>query len=502
MRRVIFNAVIFFVLLTACSAVTVAIFGRGIETALTERAVRSLREIEDFPVGQCEVRFSGRTAFLSGEVHEKSWIDAAAEKIGGIHGVRAVKNGLEFHHMDRPWLQIAVNGKERTLSVSGLVPKGHWRIEALKMVRSVGDKAKEREDAEDWKVTDTIKEHVDVLEPAWIAEIGGVLPMVMAHRRGKSVQVKDEMVVLEGEVFSDADHAAMTAAARGVFARTGLSTENRFKVVPPPVPPKFELSWSEDGKVQLAGMVVEEEVKVRMEDTVSAIIEPDRKAEGAIKVGENIDDATWEEPLMLVLEGYVSAAKEGSLAIKDRKVSASAVVTSHGMRESLLELLEQQFPKDHYELDVALKVVEPPRPSIVSIIKMPGSTVRLKGILPNAGMKKRFMDAARTKLPPEIDVADEIEVKANAMDPEWLDSILEMLPLYVANTEQGGLTVYGNSLAIDAKVGTEKNWDTVWALTEQYFPDTKYQRLLDLKIAAADEPESEGGPLDPDAPLN
>ena len=88
-----------------------------------------------------------------------------------------------------------------------------------------------------------------------------------------------------------------------------------------------------------------------------------------------------------------------------------------------------------------------------------------------------------------VDRSAELQVDPNVMEANWVDALVQLVPPYVQRVKRGGLTIYSNILAVEAVINSDADRDSIWAMTEQYFPDDKYRRLLELRFPE----EVEGG---------
>ena len=497
----------FFTLLLVSSWLTTLVSSGGIEKRLKESVLNSVSEIEGFPLKNCEIVFQGLEGRISGTVHDRAHIADVDRRVNNLEGVRLFRNDLIFHRLDEPHLLVTIHTKQKTMAAQGLLPKGDWKLKLEKELRGLNNnKSPEGTDGEavlnleEWKVEVSVEEKKDVFEPKWIAGIGKLLPELLRHKRAASFQIKGDTLTLSGELFSAADNSALLKWATDAFSGAGVLVHNEFRVVPPPLPPFLEIVWENEGqKRTLDGEVMDEDARRKLTGRLMELIPPVEKREGGIRIGTNIDDIPWEDKVVAVLPGLMGETREGSFSIKGREVAATGEVASHGMRESLLQLLEQTFPSEEYERKVDLTVYEPPRPSMVSIINMMGESVRLKGLLPDEATKKKLFDEARNRLPEGMDIGDEIEVKSSATNPDWLPALLDIMPGFVANSINGGLTVYGNSIAIEARVDSDAKWDAMYVLAEKYFPTPAFQQQLIVTLVDPTNPEEDLGPLDPDS---
>jgi hypothetical protein len=498
LKRLLVVVLAFFTLLFVTSWLTTLVSIKGVEQRNVDAVRKALSSLNRFPLDQCEIEFEGRSGVIRGVVFDRALLDDVTRLTSNL-GLE-VKNDLIHREMENPHILVTIDLKKKSLAASGLLPKTEWKLELEKQLRGLGSEESEPTvDLSEWKVATTIEEKEDVFEPKWIAGIGALLPEMLGHKRSASIQIEKDTLTLTGEVFSDGEKNAISEAATAAVKGTGLILHNEFRVVEPPKPPFFSMSWGDHGRSRKIDAEVANKVEqLSLSEGLMANIPPAEHPLDSIRIGDNIDEITWGEQLLLALPGLVAEASVGSFWIGGKEVNASGEVTSHGMRESLLQLIEQTFPDDQFKRTVKITVVEPPSPSIISVINLMGESIRLKGTLPDEATKKQLFEEARKRLPKGMEIGDEIEIKSNATKPEWIPALLGILPGFVANSVNGGLTIYENSLAIEARVDADVKWDAMYALSDQFFPAPDYQQSLEITLIDPNNPEEDLGPLDPD----
>jgi hypothetical protein len=185
------------------------------------------------------------------------------------------------------------------------------------------------------------------------------------------------------------------------------------------------------------------------------------------------------------------------IKIEGSQLRLEGQLESEGMFEAIGELAQQNFPAPQYEVLNRMRVMAPPREAMVSVITYPGGRVQLKGLLPAEAQKERIVQAVNGALEGGELLADELQVEANVMDADWVDALVGLVPPYVRQVKRGGLTIYSNILAVEAVIDSDAERDSIWAMTEQFFPDDRFRRLLELRFPE----EVEGGvAADRDAP--
>ena len=498
MKRVLVVILAFFSLLLVTSWLTTLVSIDGVEQRNVDAVRKALSSLNTFPLDQCEIEFEGRSGVIRGVVFDRALLDDVTRLTNNL-GLE-VKNDLVHRPMEDPHILVTIDLKKKSMAASGLLPKTKWKLELEKQLRGLGSETSEPAvDLSEWKVTTTIEEKEDVFEPKWIPGIGTLLPEMLGHKRAASIQIEKDTLTLSGEVFSDGEKNAISEAATTAVKGTGLILHNEFRVVEPPRPPFFSMSWEDHGRSRkIDAEVADKEEQLRLSESLMANIPPAEHPDDSIRVGDNIDEITWGEQLLLALPGLVGETSTGSFWISGNEVKLSGEVTSHGMRESLLHLSEQTFPDDQFKRTVKITVVEPPSPSMVSVINMMGESIKLKGTLPDEATKSQLFDEARKRLPEGMKIDDEIEVKSSATKPGWIPALLGILPGFVSNSVNGGLTIFENSLAIEARVDAELKWDAMYALSDQFFPAPEYQQSLEITLVDPNNPDEDLGPLDPD----
>jgi hypothetical protein len=261
----------------------------------------------------------------------------------------------------------------------------------------------------------------------------------------------------------------------------GLAFDLELTVAPPPEPSRFEMFPPKGREIAVAGRLADLESAEQLLSLLRTHA-GDWIIQDQIVVAENTTPAPWVEGLTFLLPSILNEVEaagvkvEGSLLRIDGQISEEMFV-------AISEVAGQNFPAPDYEVQNRLRLVTPPREAMVSVVIFPGDPVRLKGLLAEEGLKQRVVKVVREALGDGSELlTDELQVDSNVMAANWIDGLVGLIPPYVGLVKRGGLTIYSDILAANAVIDSDAERDLIWAMTEQFFPDDKYRRLLELQF--------------------
>ena len=471
----------FLLTLAACMWATVAISREPIESDLTQRTTEALEQVDGLRMEYFEVTFVGLDGVVSGEVQTEQQLAAVQERVASIYGARVVETELEVIPFDTPWVLVK-RDKEGAVRIDGLLVNEEERTA---LVAAMGGQPES--DIE-------VREKVEPAE--WIPELVPVASRLLALATDEaSVELRDGKLSLAGELPDPQAKREFVALAEEKVGGAGISLDFALSVAPPPEPSRFEMVAPVDGEIVVRGRLADLESAERLLSVLRR--GGDWIINDQIKVAENTTPAPWVEGLTFLLPSMMAEVVAAEVRVDGARLRIGGQV-EEGMAEAISEVAKQNFPPGEYEVQNRLRVIAPPREAMVSVLTFPDGRVQLKGLLGEAALKQRLVDAVRGAMEVGGDLlSDELQVEANVMEAGWVDSLEMLIPPYVQQVKRGGLTIFSNILAVEAVINSDADRDSIWAMTEQYFPDDQYRRLLELRfpeeveggIAAEGEPE-------------
>ena len=465
-----------FVLALAASLwATVSISRSPIEKDLTRRTLDALADIDGFRPEFCDVAFVGRDGRVTGEVQSDELKQKAQARLADLYGARVIESDLVVRPFDAPWIMVE-RQEEGGVRVEGLLAETAERDAVAKgLSESIGGASVDL-DVE-------VREKVEPATwlPRWLAIAGELVPQA----DGARATLRDGKLSLAGELPDGDARDALAASAAKAFDAVGVELEFALTVAPPPEPAYFEMSPPDGDQIVVAGRFAELETAEKLLSLLRS--SGDWIVKDQIVVAENTTPAPWVDGLTLLLPSMLGEVIGAGLKVDGATVRLDGQV-EEGMFEAIGELAQQNFPADEFDLQNRLKLMTPPREAMVSVITFPDEPVRLKGLLADAELKQQVVQAVRGAIGGRELLTDELQVDPNVLEANWIDALVGLIPPYVKQVERGGLTIFSNILAVDAVIDSEADRDLIWAMTEQYFPDESYRRLLELRF-----PEEVGG---------
>ncbi|MFT4550937.1 MAG: osmotically-inducible protein OsmY [Verrucomicrobiales bacterium] len=485
MFRVFLSVSVFLLTLAACVWATVAIVRAPIERDLTKRSLEALEPLNGMRADHYQLAFVGRDGRLSGEVKSQELKEAAEQQLAKIYGARLVSMDLAVRPYDLPWLEVEQVDAE-TVRIEGLLPAEGERIEDGELIDGLRDAAD----------IDFDVEYRDRIEPTpWLAAVKVVALELLPVAKGGRVVVRDGQLSVGGELPDAETNEFFAAAATEEFGDSISSHQFDLTVAPPDEPSSFEMFPPKDGKIVVAGRLADL-------DAAQALLSLLRSSgewiiEDQIVVAENTTPAPWLEPLTFVLPSVLIEVVCAGLKIEGDRLRLDGQI-SEDMLVAISDITEQNFPQAEYEVQNRLRMMTPPREAMVSIVSSPGK-VQLKGLLAEDSLKERVVSAVKGAMGSGELLTDELQVGPNVLEANWVDALVKLVPPYVQQVKRGGLTIYSNILAVEAVIESDADRDSIWAMTEQYFPDDKYRRLLELRFPEEVEGGIAGEGEDPEA---
>jgi osmotically-inducible protein OsmY len=438
---------------------------------------------------------SGRDAILTGTVPTEAMRTDAEAVIRGIRGMRqvAVQNNLAVAEVPAvaevldtaptpdlvplrgPSLNMSVAAG--TVTLSGLVAGGSRPqiIEAATQLYGEGN------------VIDNLEVADDVEEPSWLAGALALLPQIKNEVQEGRLEVTPEGITLSGMAASEQAKAGLAAAAQSA---TGLEVDNKLVVATPELKPATFALRLKGGKAELSGTVPEA--------TIAPAVEAASSAVGAENVVNNLQAAadvavpTWSLGLFGALPSLTRAAPDLGIEVVDNTLTLTGTVPSPEARERLARQVQDAVGA---AVTVAnqLQVAEQTPPQLR--VKFTPSSVQLSGTVSQTTADKALEVAGMVSSTGSV--VNQMTVAENVAQPAWLPSLLEQLPNFASNVQEGELNLQGNTITLVGAVPSEEQKTSLEANLRQAVganptianqlrvvaPVTQVQPTLNLKLS-------------------
>ena len=472
MLRVFLSVSAFLLTLIACLLATVTIARGPIERDLTERSLEALEGLDGFRLDLCEIGFEGRDGWVRGEVKSPEIKAAAESRLRDLYGARVIETELVVRPYDAPWIMVERQAGGGVNVAGLLADDGERRALSGGLSKALSDGS-----AVDLKV-----EVRDKVEPArWLPRLISVAGDLLPLAEGSKVNLSGAVLTVSGEMPDVAAEQEFVGRAQQLFDGAGIELEFALTVAPPPEPAQFRMFPPENGEITVAGRLAD---LGSAEELLSVLRENGNwLVKDQIVVAENTGAAPWVEGLTFLLPSMLSEVVGGGVKIEGGQLELDGQLDSEGMFEAISELVVQNFPPPDYEVQNHIQVVEPPREAMVSVITYPGGRIQLKGLLPEASQKARIIAAVGGAAVGEL-LTEELLVETNVMAAAWIDNLVGLLPNYVRQVKRGGLTINSQTLTVEAEIDSDSDRDSIWAMTEHFFPDDQYRRNLELRFSS------------------
>ena len=272
--------------------------------------------------------FSGRDAFLRGEVASEEIRTGMEQTVRGIRGVRqaGLKNDLVVATAapteQNPELNVAIN--EGQVTLSGLVPT-QTKADIVAAAEQLYGSA---------NIVDNLQTADDVENPSWMGSVLGLLPQIKNELPSGSLSARDGELTLTGTASSEQIKSGLGLAADSA---TDLNINNNIAVAAPVLVPAALSLLLKDGKATLSGTVPEA--------TIAPAVEAATQAVGADNVINNlkasdVEVPVWAPGLFGALPELSKQSADLGLNVADNKLTLTGKVDSPEKRESVAKAVQ------------------------------------------------------------------------------------------------------------------------------------------------------------------
>ncbi|MCP4849412.1 MAG: OmpA family protein [Verrucomicrobiaceae bacterium] len=468
-----------------------------IEQDLKLRATGALEELEDISAA-FDLRVDGRDVVIDGEVHGQGQSYRVLEALGAVNGIRVVEDRISIRSPESSSLVIRqVNDYWVLEGQVGSSDVATGLEEALRMALKPGE-----------KLQGGIMIEAHTLPSLWQEPLGKWFAkypsLVSGNRR---LEIMNNNLRIFGDVFSEQSQKHVLAHARSHFSGSGLEITDKIAVVRAPDPPQLTIEQGEDGNFMVVGQVRELAFKERVVELIREGGEGNNVSE-QLSFGEHIRTAPWETPLIRLLPALVTEVEGLQLAISESVFMMAGAVHGNEKKQAIDELTAQAFSGITVEVENQLSIFVAPDPASFVISRGEDGVWRLGGLLPNAQLVDRFLEAATNELeagrPPPL---NEMKIGENVSDAPWVDAMVALINPFMINVEWGALSIHEDRdgehplVALEAEVTDPSGSDVLRALVQNAFPtmdepvepaeQPRYKRLIDLRIAKPPGPSDE-----------
>ena len=360
--------------------------------------------------------FSGRDAFLRGDVASEEIKTGMEQTVRDIRGVRqvALKNELVVAETlapvlteQAPELNVAIN--EGQVTLSGLVPT-QTKADIVAAAEQLYGSA---------NIVDNLQTADDVADPSWMGSVLGLLPQIKNELPSGSLSARDGELTLSGTATTEQIKSGLGLAADSA---TDLSITNNIAVAAPALVPATLSLLLKDGKATLSGTVPEA--------TIAPAVEAATQAVGADNVVNNLQASdvevpVWAPGLFGALPELSKQSADLGLNVTDNTLTLTGKVDSPEKRERVAKVV-QDAVGETVSVDNQLELAAQ-TPSRVRI-KIAQDAVQLSGTLPQV-TADRLLELSED-MSSTGSVVNQLSVDQNATAPQWLPKALELLPQY------------------------------------------------------------------------
>lgn len=400
---------------------------------------------------------NGRDATLTGTVATEAIKADAETVVRSINGIRqvAVQNNLAVANVPAvaetldtapvpdlipqrdPSLSVAVAAG--TVTLSGLVAGGSKPqiLEAATELYGEGN------------VVDNLEVADDVATPNWLAGALGLLPQVKNEVQEGRLEATPDGITLSGTAATEQAKAGLAVAAQNA---TGLAVQNNLAVAAPELKPATFALRLTNGKAELTGTVPEATIAPAVEAASSAV-----GAENVVnnlQVAADIASPSWGLGLFSALPTLAKAAPDLGINVVENNITLTGTVSSPEVRESLAKQVQDAVGA---EVTVAnqLEVAIPPQLRV----KISPDAVQLSGTVSQTTADTTVQVAGTVSSTGSV--VNQLTIGENVAQPVWLPKLLEQLPTFAKDVQEGELSVQGSTITLLGAVPSDEQKTTV-----------------------------------------
>jgi osmotically-inducible protein OsmY len=291
----------------------------------------------------------------------------------------------------------------------------------------------------------TISENV--AQPAWLPGLLEQLPTFAKDVQEAELTLQGSTITLLGAVPSDEQKTTVENNIRQAVGEEPTLV-NQLRVVAPvvEVQPALNLSFAEDA-VTLSGNVAQATAEqiTRVFTTI-----PDVTLTNQLTVAENVAQPGWLPNVIGLIPNYKTDVQQAKLDIKDNRVTLEGIVPSEEKKTELGTAFTEAAGEGVTVVNnLQIEAAEPMALSVT----MENGVVQLEGNVPQE-IAESVVDTVDNAS--EVDVSNEIQAASNVAVPDWLSSVINLLPTVTTEVKNPDVTIEGDTITLGGIVESEE----------------------------------------------
>lgn len=308
-------------------------------------------------------------------------------------------------------------------------------------------------------VVNNLQAASDVAAPTWGLGLFAALPALAEAAPDLGVNVDDRNLTLTGTVASPEVRESLAKQVQDAVG-ADVTVANQLQIAAQ-TPPQLRVKITPDA-VQLSGTVAQStaDKAVQVAGTVSST----GSVVNQLTIGENTAQPAWLPNLLDHMPAFAKDVQEAELNVQGSNITLIGAVPSDEQKATVETNVRQAVGADPTivnQLRVVAPVVEV-QPALN--IKVADNAVTLSGNV--AQDTATQLTEAIAKFP-DATLTNQLTTADNVAKPEWLDSVIGLIPAYNTDVKQAELDIKDNQITLAGTVASdEKKTELGAAFTE------------------------------------
>jgi osmotically-inducible protein OsmY len=287
----------------------------------------------------------------------------------------------------------------------------------------------------------------NIAQPSWLPALLEQLPTLATDVQEAELSVQGNTITLLGAVPSNEQKTTVENNIRQAVGEEPMLV-NQLRVVAPiaEVQPALSVGFAEDAAT-LSGNVAQ----VTAEQITEAFTTlPDVALSNQLTTAENVAQPEWLPNVIGLIPGYKTDVQEAKLDIKDNRVTLGGVVLSEEKKTELGTAFTEAAGEGVTVVNnLQIEAAEP----VALSVTMENGVVQLAGNVP-ADIAESIADTVDNAS--DAGINNEIQAASSVAVPDWLPSIVNLLPTVTTEVKDADVTIEGNTITLGGTVETQE----------------------------------------------
>ncbi len=380
------------------------------------------------------VNVTDKNLTLTGTVISPEVRESLAQQVQDAVGADVtVANQLQVAAQTPPQLRVKITSD--AVQLSGTV------------AQATADKAVQVANTVSGSVVNQLTVAENVAQPAWLAALIDQVPTFAKDVQEAEVSLQDSTITLVGAVPSEEQKAAVETNVRQAVG-ADPTIANQLRVVAPvvEVQPALNIKVAENA-VTLSGNVAQA-TATQITEAMTQL--PDVTVTNQLTVAENIVQPEWLPNVLGLLPTYMADVQEPGLDLKDNRITLAGVVPSEEKKTEVATAFTGAVGEGVEVVNnLQVEAAEP----VALRVTVTDGVAQIEGNVP-ADMAASVVESVDSAS--DTTVTNEIQSASSVALPDWLPSIVNLLPTVTADVKDADVNIEGNTITLAGVVPSEE----------------------------------------------